>query len=184
MINSEDPPLVVAFVADLMFTSKIQNVVSGLGYDVRWVGSAQDISALAPDPGEAPGERLQGQQGELFEKITAWQPALLLFDLTNEAIPWARWIPTLKVFTGDTSHSDYRLRVACEGGDDEGRERGGRRPGAGAVALHSRYAAACWRRLMRGFRTIRQLGRVRRAVVRVGIKRDCRSSTRGLLPQS
>lgn len=137
MINSEDTPLVVAFVADLMFTSKIKNVVSGLGYDVRWVGSAQDISALAPHPGEAPGERLQGQQGELFEKITAWQPALLLFDLTNEDIPWKRWIPALK-----SSPATRRIPIIAYGSHvNVEMMKGAKEAGADLVLARSRFTA-------------------------------------------
>lgn len=45
---------------------------------------------------ESPGEKLTGRTGKLFEQITEWQPALILFDCENTAVPWQRWIPTLK----------------------------------------------------------------------------------------
>lgn len=137
MTNTTEAPLIIVFVADLMFTSKIENVARGLGYRIRWIETAQDISALAPGEAESPGERLTGQQGELFEKITAWQPALLLFDLGNEAIPWARWIPTLK-----SSPATRRVPILAYGSHvqvDVLAE--ARRVGADKVLARSRFTA-------------------------------------------
>jgi predicted metal-dependent hydrolase len=91
-----ESPLVVAFVADLMFTTKIQNVIDGLGYRVTWLGQADEIEGNDAAAIAMPGERLEGRTGHLFELITAWQPALLLFDLANTAVPWSEWIPVLK----------------------------------------------------------------------------------------
>jgi predicted metal-dependent hydrolase len=97
MDSDNQIPLIVAFVGDLMFTTRIDNVIRHLGYQVRWV----DDSALI-GPGqketkqEALGEKLHGQEGQLFKKITLWQPALLLFDLADQVIPWRQWIPMLK----------------------------------------------------------------------------------------
>lgn len=137
MTQTTDAPLVVAFVSDLMFTSKIENVARGLGYRVRWIETAEDISQLAPGETESPGERLSGQQGELFEKITAWQPALLVFDLSNAAIPWARWIPTLK-----SSPATRRIPVLAYGSHvqvDVLTE--AKRVGADKVLARSRFTA-------------------------------------------
>lgn len=90
-------PLIVAFVADIMFTIKIENVVRHLEYRVQWVENTADIGGSYQDTHqESLGEKLHGQGGRLFEKVTTWQPALLLFDLSNQAIPWRRWIPMLK----------------------------------------------------------------------------------------
>jgi uncharacterized protein len=96
MTKTEEAPLVVAFVDDLMFTTRIQNVVRGLDYRVRWVGKASEIEGKANAELEAPGEQLSGKAGRLFELITSWQPALLLFDLANSAVPWERWMAMLK----------------------------------------------------------------------------------------
>ena len=90
-------PLIVAFVGDLMFTTRIDNVIRHLGYRVRWV---DDPSAFGDGQQETKqellGEKLHGQEGQLFKKISSWQPALLLFDLANQVIPWRQWIPLLK----------------------------------------------------------------------------------------
>jgi len=97
MDTASRTPLIVAFVGDLMFTTKIDNVIRHLGYQVQWV---DDPTALDGDQKEtkqeALGERLHGQEGRLFQQIACWQPALLLFDLANRAIPWQQWIPMLK----------------------------------------------------------------------------------------
>ncbi|MCP5098480.1 MAG: DUF309 domain-containing protein [Chloroflexi bacterium] len=97
MHREQKKPLIIAFVADLMFTTKIQNVVTHLGYQMKWIETAVELgeptTTLATN---APGERLHGQDGNLFYTITQVQPALLLFDLTNKEIPWQRWISVLK----------------------------------------------------------------------------------------
>jgi predicted metal-dependent hydrolase len=97
MMRQEDnSPLVVAFVADLMFTTKIENVIRGLGYRVEWIAEDADIEGEYRSSQNLPGEPLDGKTGRLFELVTAWQPGLLLFDLANTAVPWQRWIPLLK----------------------------------------------------------------------------------------
>ncbi len=63
---------------------------------------------------EALGEKLSGQIGKLFEHITEWQPVLMIFDLDNTAVPWERWIPTLK-----TSPATRRFPILSVGATDE-----------------------------------------------------------------
>lgn len=45
MTESQNAPIIVAFVADLMFTTRIQNVVNHLGWRVEWVETAVAIGA-------------------------------------------------------------------------------------------------------------------------------------------
>ena len=91
------PPLVVAFVADLMFTTRINNVIHHLGYKVQWI---ENVTQLGEDKANTAqqgfSEQVRGRSGQLFIKLTDWQPALLLFDLANQSIPWRKWIPLLK----------------------------------------------------------------------------------------
>lgn len=131
-------PLIVGFVADLMFTIKIENVAKRLGYRVQWVENAAQIGPVDPDaPLETPGELLHGREGQLFEKITEWQPALLIFDLTNTAIPWRQWIPVLK-----SSPATRRVPVLCFGPhEDVETMQLARRLGAEAVLARSRFTA-------------------------------------------
>lgn len=111
MDNTQTVPLLVGFVADLMFTPRIENVARHLGFVVKWIGEETAVAPATPHiQPESPGEQLHGQTGQLFELLTAWQPALLLFDLNNDAVPWARWIAMLK-----SSPATRRLPILCFG---------------------------------------------------------------------
>jgi hypothetical protein len=105
------PPLIVAFVADLMFSTRIAKAADFAGFGVRWIETADQLGAadLEATP-ERPGESLYGREGLLFARITQWQPALLLFDLNNEAIPWRQWIASLK-----SSAATRRIPILCFG---------------------------------------------------------------------
>ncbi len=95
----KDPrtPLIVAFVGDLMFTTRIDNVIRHLGYEIRWVDDLAEIGGEQQEMRQdGLGEKLHGQEGQLFKMIISWQPALLLFDLANRVIPWRHWIPMFK----------------------------------------------------------------------------------------
>ena len=138
METQTSAPLIVGFVADLMFTSRIANVAAHLGYKIVWL---PDVTAVAGDTAvtgrESPGEQLHGQTGQLFEKITAWQPALLLFDLNNEAIPWQRWIAALK-----SSPATRRLPILCFGSHmDVAATQTARSAGADLVVARSKFTA-------------------------------------------
>lgn len=118
-MSTPKQPLIIGFVSDLMMASKIENVAQHLGFAMKWVESASSamlstdtaISATALNRETyQPGEALHGLEGALFEKITAWQPALLLFDLTSSDIPWQRWIAALK-----SSPATRRMPVLCYG---------------------------------------------------------------------
>jgi predicted metal-dependent hydrolase len=138
MNTQETSPLIVGFVADLMFTPRIANVARHLGYGLIWIEKADDIAPAEPGtPPAAPGESLHGQDGVLFAKITAWQPALLLFDLNNEAIPWRRWIGMLK-----SSAATRRIPLLCFGSHkDVAAMTAAKKAGADAVLARSRFTA-------------------------------------------
>jgi predicted metal-dependent hydrolase len=109
-MNNRERPLIVGFVSDLMFATRISSVAQWLGYDVRWIESAASLPGAAGLTGEGPGELLEGQSGALFDRLTSWQPALLIFDLDNAAVPWRRWIAALK-----SSPATKRLPVLAFG---------------------------------------------------------------------
>lgn len=131
-------PHVLAFVSDLMFTTRIDAVIRHLGYGVQWIERAADIGDYDPEtPRESPGETLHGQDGLLFGKVTEWQPALLLFDLTNRDIPWQRWIPILK-----SSPATRRFPIVCFGPhEDVETMQLANRLGADAVLARSRFTS-------------------------------------------
>ena len=132
-------PLLVAFVGDLMFTTRIARVAEHLGYRVEWIETADQVGASDPDSQpEQPGEMLHGREGRLFEQITRWQPSLLLFDLTNTAIPWREWIAALK-----SSPATRRIPVMCFGPhEDVATMTAARSAGADVVLARSRFTAS------------------------------------------
>lgn len=91
------PLIIVAFVSDLYFSPRIESAAEGMGFHVQLIEHGDQITP--PDlwvSDEPLGERLYGQAGRLIEQVTTWQPALMIFDLNNAGVPWARWIPVLK----------------------------------------------------------------------------------------
>lgn len=139
MSEFNDVPLIVAFVADLMFTTRIQTVVDYLGWRVEWVETAVSIGTPhSPTQRELPGESLYGPEGKLFEQITAWRPALLLFDLTNQQIPWQRWLPILK-----SSPATRRIPILAFGPhEDKETMQDAKSLGANWVVGRSRFTSA------------------------------------------
>lgn len=138
MTDPTTAPLIVAFVADLMFTMRITQVVEHIGYRIIWIESADQLGSLVPqrEP-ETPGELLRGREGRLFEQVTQWQPALLLFDLNNAAIPWREWIAALK-----SAAATRRIPVMCFGShQDVATMSAARSVGADVVLARSRFTA-------------------------------------------
>jgi hypothetical protein len=131
-------PLIIGFVADLMFTTRIENAARHAGFRVQWIERASRIGELDLDaPRETPGESLHGRRGQLFTKLAGWQPALLLFDLNNEAIPWQHWIPALK-----SSPATRRMPIMCFGPhEDVERMTEAKKLGADVVLARSRFTA-------------------------------------------
>lgn len=131
-------PIIVGFVADLMFTSKIENVARRTGFTMRWVETAVSLGAFAETPPEPLGEALHGRTGQLFQQITQWQPALLLFDLNNDAVPWRKWLPALK-----SSPATRRIPIMAFGSHkDVETMKDARRLGADFVYARSRFTSA------------------------------------------
>jgi predicted metal-dependent hydrolase len=107
MFEQEKPNL-VGFVADLMFTTQIERVANHLGYQMRWIESAESFGT--DTAAERPGEPIFGRNATMINQISAWQPALILVDLANDAVPWQKWIAILK-----TSPATRRIPILCFG---------------------------------------------------------------------
>jgi predicted metal-dependent hydrolase len=112
MSNKSTPsPLIVAFVNDLMTATKIENVAHHLAYQIDTIGQANQLAPADEDvPQNQAAEPVFGRQAILLNQLTEAQPALLIFDLGNESIPWQKWIPTLK-----SSPATRRIPVLCFG---------------------------------------------------------------------
>lgn len=104
-------PLIVAFVADMMSSIRIESTAQKLGFSVR---NIDDISKIAPgvpvDSTPLQAEPVFGPEALLFDRLTRWHPVLIIFDLSNDSVPWKEWIPKLK-----SSPATKRIPVICFG---------------------------------------------------------------------
>jgi predicted metal-dependent hydrolase len=91
----KESPLIVGFVSDLMFSSKIETVARRLDYEVAWIERGDFFGA--EQIRDQPGEPISGgQTANLTEYLSESQPQLLIFDLENDLIPWRHWIAVIK----------------------------------------------------------------------------------------
>jgi hypothetical protein len=125
-------------VADLMFSTRIARAADHAGYRVEWIETTDQLGPADTETApERPGELLHGRDGRLFEQITRWQPALLLFDLNNAAIPWRQWIAALK-----SSAATRRIPIMAYGPhEDAATMTAARAVGADVVLARSRFTA-------------------------------------------
>jgi uncharacterized protein len=141
MKQSGNEPLIIAFVADVMFASRIEPVAGRLGYRVQWVETASQVVSAdddGPPPQSQLAEHLFGPAAALFEWLTLEYPALLIFDLNNQAIPWREWIPVLTA-----SPATRRIPVLCFGSHVEvDAIQAARAAGAKEVVARSRFVSA------------------------------------------
>lgn len=138
MLNQPQPPLIVGFVADLMFTVKIELVAHRLNYAVRWIERADQLApGVLEPPDDRPAEHLSGAEMTLVDRLTRWHPALILIDLGNQAVPWQEWLPMLK-----TVPATRRIPVICFGSHvDVDTMKLARSCGAEAVLARSRFVS-------------------------------------------
>jgi hypothetical protein len=136
MLNRTQPPLIVGFVADLMFTVRIEAAAARLNFNVRWIERADQIALDDPQILErAPAEHLSGAGAALVDQLSLWHPALILVDLGNQAIPWRDWLPIIK-----SVPATRRIPVICFGSHvDVETMKMARSCGADAVLARSRF---------------------------------------------
>jgi predicted metal-dependent hydrolase len=141
MAESHALPLIVGFVADLMFQVKIEEAAQRLGFRVRWIEDARQLNPAgrdAPVPERQLGEHLVGPGAVLVDQLSRWQPALLIFDLNNDQVPWREWIAMLT-----SVPATRRIPVLCFGSHvDTQASQAARSAGASAVVARSRFATA------------------------------------------
>jgi len=109
--NGEKIPLILAFIGDLMITIKIEGVARHLGYEVIFMGDAAELEdPTGSSENQRPGEPIDGPNAILITQLTTWQPSLLIFDLSNDQIPWREWIRLVK-----SSPATRRIPILCFG---------------------------------------------------------------------
>ena len=89
----------MGFLEDGANRSSISAIIDEMGLDSRWHGSEAEfepISEARSKRKREPGENIYGSSGALVDLISRQQPAMLIFDADNPAIPWKRWLPMLK----------------------------------------------------------------------------------------
>ena len=145
-----ETPLILGFVADLLFVVRIEQAARQLGYQVQLVERASQIAPqitsettpqIAASDSKAPrrqlAEHLVGPGAALLEQITRWKPALIIFDLGNEEIPWQEWITLLS-----SVPATRRIPILCYGSHvDVETLREARAAGATSVVARSRFTS-------------------------------------------
>lgn len=138
MDTFHQPPLILAFIADLMFAVKVETTARHLNYRVQFIGYEDAIAPAEHQPPERQlAEHLSGQGAVLVEKLTRWKPCLMVFDLGNRNIPWRNWIPIFK-----SAPATRRIPILCYGSHVEGANlKTAQSAGADAVLARSKFVS-------------------------------------------
>jgi hypothetical protein len=133
---SRQPPLIIGFVDDLLFSSRIEGITESLGYPIIWRGRMDQVYLVEQENSRVqPGWPVPGWGWILLDHITRWHPTLMIFDLSNNMIPWQEWLPLLK-----SSPATRRIPVICYGSHiDTKAFRQATSAGADAVLARSRF---------------------------------------------
>lgn len=136
MSNEFGARLIVGFVADLYFSVRIEKAAEQLGYQVMWIEHADDVAPPDSEPLEHQwAEHLEGRGAVLLDDLSRWKPALIIFDLNNDQIPWKEWIELIT-----SVPATRRLPVICFGSHMEvDTLQAAKRAGADAVLSRSRF---------------------------------------------
>lgn len=138
-MSYRETPLILAFVSDLYFTSRIESVSQKLDFEVQIIERADEIGLEIPD--SAPSSLVESperQGAALLEQLTLWHPALIVFDLNNQAIPWPDWIALIKL-----SPATRRIPVLCFGAHMDVKAMDlAKSTGADVVVARSRFVGA------------------------------------------
>jgi hypothetical protein len=134
-------PKILGFVADLIFAVRIEEAARQLGLQVQWIERAEQISHQESQPGESGqrqvAEHLLGPGADLMDKLTSWQPVLVIFDLGNSFIPWRDWLAWMK-----SSAATRRIPVICYGSHVDGQTlKAAQDRGADLVVARSKFSS-------------------------------------------
>ncbi len=111
MIDRVNERTIVVFSSDMMSSIRVESAISALNLASILISSKKDLSGTEDDIGtNQPGEPVSGLKGILVDKITSWQPVLLIFDLASVQVPWSDWIASLK-----SSPATRRIPIICYG---------------------------------------------------------------------
>ncbi len=91
-MTDQAPRLILAFVADLYFATRIESTAARLGCQVQFIERPDQIIPQG-QPSAGPAVT---SPGWLLDMMRARRPGLLVFDLNNAEIPWGDWIPAVR----------------------------------------------------------------------------------------
>ncbi len=128
--------LILAFVRDLNFEVRIESAAQQNGFQVKVIESAEQIAPPdEEDLGVQIAEHLGGRGAVLLDKITQWHPALIIFDLGNDFIPWEDWIRLIS-----SVPATRRIPILCFGPHvDVEMMQAAKAAGANEVVARSRF---------------------------------------------
>jgi predicted metal-dependent hydrolase len=135
-MNKFEPPIITGFVKDIYFTIKIEAAADRLGFAVRWIDSLDQLDAPPIlSPVRQYGEPLAGPEGQLIAILSRLNPALIIFDLGNTAIPWLEWLNLITAVPATRN-----IPVLCFGSHrDVQAMQAAKAAGASAVLARSRF---------------------------------------------
>jgi CheY-like chemotaxis protein len=136
--QAHQPPVIIGFIADLMFATRIEDVAKQLGFSMVWIERLSQVSSGGQEQATLQlAEHLTGPGAVLIDRLTALRPALILFDLGNSEIPWREWVAMLK-----SVPATRRYPVVCYGSHvDADTLRTAEHAGADAVLPRSRFVS-------------------------------------------
>jgi len=103
--------IILAFIADLNSSVRLESAAQLLGYKVIFIERMEQITPPEePVSGRQYAEHLIGPGAVLIDLVTLRKPALIVFDLGNQAIPWLDCINLLT-----SAPATRRIPVICFG---------------------------------------------------------------------
>ncbi len=131
--------LIVCFISDLFFTVKVEEAARRLKFDVRFIERAEQLGPdIAQASSKQPAEPLTGPGSELINKLSGWQPALVIIDMNIKELPWREWLALIK-----SAPATRRIPVLCFGSHvDADAMKDARSRGADAVVARSKFSSA------------------------------------------
>jgi CheY-like chemotaxis protein len=122
---SQKLPLIVGFVDNLMFSTRIETAVETLGFKMHWMEKDYWESGL--DAGNS-----------VFNRIKQLNPILILVDLGMGGIPWNAFIQNIKA-----NPTTAQIPIICFGSHmDADTLKGAHQAGANEVVARSRFFSA------------------------------------------
>lgn len=119
---------ILVFVANLMFSTRIESVIEQKGLVYREISSK----------GALFGEESGGTEESFLNRVMRSDPSLIIFDLGLDDVPWEQWILWLK-----DSPVSGQIPVICFGSHvDVETLKSARQAGADEVMARSRFVSA------------------------------------------